>query len=627
MPNSAPSVEIFERSFSQNVAVDSATVFGTMGLFSRGPVNELTLLTSPEELREVFGTPVDDVTAKFFYPVDKILEISPVYVIRVENQDKKCAGSIIGISGTEANSVDAPVEVKAYPLSYTSIYESDEESDIQIDLDALDLSNAISVIATGPGESYENVGYSIVNYDDYAKLQDLAADLASSDTDAEIEAVGETAYNAAVSGSGISDNLVADLIDPNDEFSVDSELLNTYLSFEFGPTSASQFAFYEYDGSSLVNQYLVSVDPEEKDARGESIFANNIVNETSTKLRVFVGSSKLTAANVDPVSTPKVNLGGADALTTNIDSTIDDAMVEQLILNFSSREEFPNLTAFVDLDFGLSVKQKMNAIAVARKDTVALLNVAGSTMIDTATSKKKANQTKLVKQYADSTLGIDSSYAALYANYFEVRDRFNNENVWIPATGHVANKVAFTIENFAPWFAVAGFERGVITGDIRRVAFNPNEEQRKVLYPARVNAIVNFRGEGIVIFGQKTLQSFASNTDRLDIRMLLIDINKTVRQVSRQTLFAKNTANTRRIWRNAVTSYLDGVLANEGISEYDVIADETNNPDAVVARKEFYGYIAVRPVNSIEFIKIYIADVSGELTIAEALDTLQANNL
>jgi hypothetical protein len=627
MPNSAPSVEIFERSFSQNVAVDSATVFGTMGLFSRGPVNELTLLTSPEELREVFGTPVDDITAKFFYPVDKILELSPVYVIRVESLDKKCAGSVVGISGSGSVTVDAPVEVKAYPLTYSSIFETDEDSDIQIDLDTLNISNAISVVATGPGESYEGVGYSIVNYEDFSKLKDLAADLASSDTDAEIIAVGQTAYSASVSGSGISSSLVEDLIDPNNDFNIDNELLNTYLSFEFGPANSSQFAFYEYDGVSLVNQYIVSVDPEDKDARGESVFANNIINSISTKLRVFVGGSKLSASSVSPVSTPRVNLGGADALSSSIDSSIDDAMVEQLILNFSSREEFPNLTAFVDLDFGLSVKQRMNSIAVARKDTVALLNVAASAMIDTATSKKKANQTKLVKQYADTTLGIDSSYAAIYANYFEVRDRFNNENVWIPVTGHVANKVAFTVENFAPWFAVAGFERGVITGDIRRVAFNPNEEQRKVLYPARVNAIVNFRGEGIVIFGQKTLQSFASNTDRLDIRMLLIDINKTVRQVSRQTLFAKNTPNTRRIWRNSISSYLDGVLANEGISEYEIIADETNNPEAVVARKEFYGYIAVRPVNSIEFIKIYISDVSGELTIEEALDTLQANNL
>jgi len=287
-------------------------------------------------------------------------------------------------------------------------------------------------------------------------------------------------------------------------------------------------------------------------------------------------------------------------------------MVEQLILNFSSREELPELTAFVDLDFGLSVKQKMNAISVARKDTVTLINVAASTMIDTNSSKKTANQTNLVKQYADTTLGINSSYSALYAQYFEVRDRFNNQNVWIPATGHVANKMAFTIINYAPWYAIAGFERGVITGDIRRVAFNPNEEQRKVLYPARINSIVNFRGEGIVIFGQKTLQSFASNTDRLDIRMLLIDINKTVIRVSRQTLFANNTPNTRRVWRNSISSYLDGIIANEGISEYNIIADETNNPDAVIARKEFYGYIAVRPVNSIEFIKLYIADVRSQ---------------
>jgi hypothetical protein len=408
---------------------------------------------------------------------------------------------------------------------------------------------------------------------------------------------------------------------------IDSSLLNPSLSFEFGPASASQFAFYEYDGSALVNSYIVSTDPNEKDARGQSFFANNVINTLSTQLRVFVGASKLGASAITVPSISKTTLGGADALTTSLTSGIDDAMVEQLITNFSSREELPNLSAFVDLDFGLSVKQRMNSIATARGDTVALLNVPADKMIDTASGKKKANQTKLVKDYVDNTLGINSSFSAIYAQYFEVRDIFNDENVWIPATGHVANRMAFTIENFSPWFAIAGFERGAITGDIRKVAYNPNEDQRKVIYPARINPIVNFRGEGIVIFGQKTLQSFSSNTDRLDIRMLLIDINKVVRRTSRQTLFAKNTNTTRTLWRNAIIGYLNGVVANEGISEFQVIADETNNPQEVVAAKEFYGFIAVRPVNSIEFIKIYVADVGGSLTITEALDALQGANL
>jgi hypothetical protein len=627
MANSAPSVEIFNRSFTQTVEPTSDVVFGTLGLFSRGPVNELTLVSNNAELRDIFGTPVDSLTAKFFFPIDQILEIAPVYVIRVEESEKKCAGSTVGISGVNTVALDTPVEVSAYPLSYSSVFETGEDSNIEIDPDALGITNTISVIATGPGESYENVGYSIVNYDDYKKLLTLASDLASSDTDAELVTVGTLAYNESISGTGISQSLITDLIDPDHSYSVDSSLLNKYLSFEFGPASSTQFAFYEYDGSSLVNAYVVSTDPNEKDARGITLFANNVINDTSTNLKVFVGTSKLTANAVSVPSIPKTTLGGADALTTTESEAIGDSMIEQLILNFSSREELPNLTAFVDLDFSLGVKQRMNSIAESRQDTVGLLNHPASTMIDVNSGKKKANQTKLVKDYVDNTLGINSSFSAIYSQYFEVRDIYNDQYVWVPVTGHVANRMAFTIENYSPWYAIAGFERGVITGDVHKVAYNPTEDQRKVIYPARINPIVNFRGEGIVIFGQKTLQSFSSNTDRLDIRMLLIAINKVVRRVSRQTLFAKNTSTTRNLWRNAINSYLNTVVANEGISEYQVIADESNNPPEVVANKEFYGFIAVRPVNSIEFIKIYVADVGGQLTITEALDALRGANL
>jgi hypothetical protein len=167
MANSAPSVEIFNRSFSQTVEPDSDVVFATLGLFARGPVNELTLLNNPQDLRDIFGVPVDSVTAKFFFPIDQILEIAPVYVVRVEDGDKKCAGSTVGISGSSVVAVDTPVEVSAYPVSYESVFQTGEDSEIEIDPDELNMSSTISVLAAGPGESYENVGYSIVNYSDY----------------------------------------------------------------------------------------------------------------------------------------------------------------------------------------------------------------------------------------------------------------------------------------------------------------------------------------------------------------------------------------------------------------------------------------------------------------------------
>jgi hypothetical protein len=619
MANLAPGVEVFERSFSQRLEVTNQATFATLGLFRKGPVNERITLNNVEDLNAVFGTP-DDVTYPFYFPVAKILDTAPVHLVRIEESTINCAGLTVGISGGVTNAWATPVQVLAYPLSYQTLFQPDDDLVTQIEFTGGE-TETITFCAVGPGPAYEAVSIVIVNNTDYPILQDLRTELADAITPAEKQAIGQAAYNLALSGSGgMALSLADDLIDPSDSYSVNDNLLETYLAFDNGPSNDSEFVLHEFEASALINSYLVSTDPESKDQFAKSNFVNKVVRELSANIRVFVSTSKLTAGNVTPQSIGKTALAGADALSEDLNGLTDEIYLN-LNDNFTSKEDIL-FSAFVDIDFDLPVKQRMDEIANTRKDCIALLNVPSDRMINLVTEQKTRQTTTLVKDWVADDLNINSSYSAIYAQYFQVYDPFADENRWIPCTGHVAERMAFTFNNFEPWFAFAGLERGIVSG-VLKVAYNPTDAQRKVLYPNRINPIVDFRGEGIVIFGQKTLQSFASSTDRINVRNLFIHIGREVATFSRVILFQPNDDLTRNLWLSQVQPFMASIQARRGVFDFRLICDTSNNPETVVARNEFVAFIMVKPTTTAEFIKIVIADVGGNLSFDEVLGGVQ----
>jgi hypothetical protein len=618
--NLAPGVEIIERSFSTRIEAGDQTVFATLGLFKKGPVNETTRISSPDQLRDVFGSP-DDATFKYFFPISTMLDQAPVEVVRVEESTVACAGLSIATSGSDTVAIETPIKVSAYPLTYDSVFTPDDDLITQVEFTGGE-QDTITFAGVGPGQYYNNIQVATINKDDYDLLRDLQLTLAEAVSPADVQAAGQTTYNLALSGSGgLTFSLAEELIDPSNSYDVDEETLDGYLFFENGPSSDDEFGIYEYEGGSIVNAYLVSTDPTKKDAFAKGMFANRVVEDNSVNIRVFVGTSKITADAVTPQTMPKTSLAGADDISGTTEAMVQDEMYIQLNENFLNKEEI-RFTAFVDLDFPLPIKQRMDQICQIRKDCIALLNVDASTMINLSSGQKVKNATTAIKNWVDNDLNINSSYSGVYANYFQVYDAFNDENRWIPCTGHVANRMAFTIANFEPWFAFAGLERGVISG-VLKVAFNPDDAKRKVLYPARVNCIVDFRGEGIVIWGQKTLLATPSSLDRLNVRNLFIYIEIALERFSRFTLFKQNDEFTRAEWRAAVGPFMNSVMQRRGVLDFLVVCDESNNTPEVVARNEFQAYVLIRPTPVVEFIKIVVADVGGNLTFDEVLGGVQ----
>ena len=195
---------------------------------------------------------------------------------------------------------------------------------------------------------------------------------------------------------------------------------------------------------------------------------------------------------------------------------------------------------------------------------------------------------------------LNSSYAAAYWPWLQTQSA-TGKNEWIPASVVIPGVYAFTDNSSAPWFAPAGLVRGGITGVIqaqKRLTRN----QRDTLYSKKVNPIASFPGQGISVFGQKTLQTKASSLDRVNVRRLLIELKKFIGDQARNLVFEQNTITTRNRFLARVNPFLESVVQRQGLYAYRVVMDDTNNTADVVDRNQLIGQIFIQPAKTAEFI-------------------------
>ena len=195
----------------------------------------------------------------------------------------------------------------------------------------------------------------------------------------------------------------------------------------------------------------------------------------------------------------------------------------------------------------------------------------------------------------------NSSYAATYWPWCQIFSSAMGRLVWVPASVLMGGVFAFTDQVSAPWFAPAGITRGGIPNVVkveRRLSLN----DRNDLYLDNVNPLATFPGNGVVVFGQKTLQQKATALDRVNVRRLLIALKGYISGISRSLVFEQNTAVTRNKFLNQVNPYLDSVVQRQGLYAFKVIMDESNNTPSVVDRNQLVGQIYIQPTKTAEFV-------------------------
>lgn len=257
---------------------------------------------------------------------------------------------------------------------------------------------------------------------------------------------------------------------------------------------------------------------------------------------------------------------------------------------------------------------KLIAIANQRKDCIACISPHRGDVVGNTNGSTDITD-KIIEYYNGVT---HSSYAVFDTGFKYTFDRFTNKFVYVPTSGDVAGIMARTNAINFPWYSPAGSTRGALNNSIK-LAYNPNQVERDRLYGEGINPIITTRGQGTVLFGDKTsLGKETSAFSRINVRRLFIFVEQVISRFSRGALFEFNDSVTRSNFNNSVEPFLLDIQAKRGISDFRIICDESNNTPDVIDRNEFRADIFIQPARSINYISLTFVASSTGISFAES---------
>ena len=361
---------------------------------------------------------------------------------------------------------------------------------------------------------------------------------------------------------------------------------------------------------------FMSKNPSAKSPQGDSIYYADVIFRKSRNIfwtdHISAGSNwgtdtTTTYTEVIPITIDTLTGGTDDYSTTagEIELAYDkfknvDTEDINLVIGGSS-----SIVADTAAAQDTHVTMLVNLVE-GRRDCVAFASPHRGAVVGVTTSTKA---TKNVEVAAD--LIPSSSYLVMDSGYMYMYDKYNDVFRFVPLNGSIAGTCAFTDTVADAWFSPAGFNRGSIRGAIK-LAYNPDQADRDVLYQSRVNPVVNFPGQGVVLFGDKTAQTKPSAFDRINVRRLFLVLEKAIATAAKFQLFEFNDEFTRAQFRNLIEPFLREVQGRRGITDFKVVCDLTNNTGEVIDRGEFVADIFIKPSRSINFITLnFIATRTG----------------
>ena len=289
--------------------------------------------------------------------------------------------------------------------------------------------------------------------------------------------------------------------------------------------------------------------------------------------------------------------GSAAAIQSQVEASYD------IVLD---PEEFGDIDFLVPGKITAAGAAKLISIAESRRDCVAVVSPQRSDVINSNTSTKK---TDAIIDFFNTL--ASSSYAIFDSGYKYVYDKYNDTYRYLPCAADVAGLCINTTINSETWFSPAGYNRGNLR-NATKLAYSPKQSERDRLYTARINPVVSFPGQGIVLFGDKTALSSPSAFDRINVRRLFIEVEKNIARFSKFQLFEINDEITRSAFKGACDPYLRNVQGRRGIYDFLVVCDDSNNTPDVIDRNEFQAEIYIKPARSINFITItFVATRTG----------------
>jgi phage tail sheath protein FI len=622
----SPGISVSERDLTTVIPSVSTSEGGIVGMFRWGPLNTRVLVSDETDLVDRFFKPNSNTATDFFTATNFLNYANALYVVRV---------------ATEASAKNAAANTGGA----TVIKNDDDYDDNFIN----GVSNAGAWVAKYPGVIGNSLKVSVCPAGPAANSYAFERTLTG--------VVAATVGSATISGSStlFGAEVVAgdDIVIGNEVSRVagvtNATSLTVSTTRKTAATAATAkkrwqyFSFFEnqpktsytatdvgatYDqihvavvdedgiisgtqGTVLETYPNLSLAPNALTEDGSSAYYKTVINNKSKWIRW--GNAVGVSANVgvSAVSGVVYNRTSNNAINSSLAGGLDGGAptsgdLQRGYDKFRDKDE-------VDVSFLLAagagsgdINYLATVVAGERKDCLVTFSPSRASVVD--------NEGSEVTDIIDfrNTVNLNSSYAVMDSGWKKQYDKYNDVYRWVPLNGDIAGTMAYTDSVRDPWFSPAGFARGQIK-NVVKLAYNPSRKaDRDLLYKQGVNPVVTFPGQGTVLYGDRTQLSAPSAFDRINVRRLFIVLQKAISRAAQAQLFEINNEFTRAQFVNLVEPYLRDVQGREGIYDFTVISDSSNNPDAVIDNNEFVGDIYVKPARSTNYIQLnFIAVRTG----------------
>lgn len=634
----SPGVAVVEKDFSSIVPAVSSSNGAFAGVFAWGPVLDPVTVSSENVLVERFGKP-NDVTAQSFFTAANFLSYTNnLLVVRADTDTHRNAvvtttGSVTGyttlVGGagyttTPAVTFGLPAGAGGERATGRAVLTGGAVTSIIIDYPGSGYltvptitiaappsggtqATAVALITTG--------GVKINNQDVYANvyqngqgivgewaakypgalgnslkisMADSASYAAWTYKDAFDSAPGTSAYAAGIGGS-------------NDE-------LHVIIIDEDGLWTGTS-------GSILEKFAFVSKGNDNKNTNGSNNYYKDVINSQSRYVwwmdHTSVGTNWGTASSstfVTLTTAVSVSLiGGVDS-TAATDGKLMDGY------SLFANSELYDISLIMAGKASSTVSEHILVnVAEFRKDCIVCISPENVTTGDIITGFGSDPVGK-INAYRNEL--PSSSYGVLDSGYKYQYDRYNDKYRYVPLNGDVAGLCARTDYTDDPWYSPGGFNRGQVK-NVVKLAVNLGQTERDTLYKNGVNPVVNFPGQGTVLFGDKTLLAKPSAFDRINVRRLFIVLEKAIAIAAKFQLFEFNDSFTRAQFKNLVEPFLRDVQGRRGVTDFRVKCDDANNTGEVIDRNEFVADIFIKPARSINFITLNFVAARSAVSFEE----------
>lgn len=560
----SPGVNVSEIDLTTIVPAVGTTEGAFVGNFNWGPLEEVRTISSEVELVDTFGKPDNNNFTDFFTAANFLSYARNLKLVRAANAST-AKNAAIGNGILIKNADD-----------YTSNYINQEAANTAGMFAAKyagELGNSLKV------SMYADTGFKSrsawnVSAWTYAEQFDSAPNT--------------SVYAASVGGAGDEMHLI--VIDEDGKI---SGVANTVLE---------KFSFVSKAADAITSD-------------GGSNYYVNVINERSKYIYVINHALDVSSNVTDSVNWGLSAVGttfsqGNPSYTVSLSGgTVGAVSDSDRIVGY---DRFANAE---EIDISLVVTGAANAAVVQhcidnlaeyRKDCIVFCSPTRANVVSVGVSDAANN----VIAYR-TAIGRSTSYAVMDSSWKYQFDKYNNVYRWVPMNGDIAGLCVRTDFERDPWFSPAGFNRGQIR-NVVKLSFNPDKTDRDELYKNGINPITTFRGEGTILYGDKTMLTKPSAFDRINVRRLFIVLEKAIARAAKYSLFEFNDEFTRAQFVALIEPYLRDVQGRRGIYDSRVVCDETNNTPEVIDRNEFVGDIYIKPARSINFIQLnFIAVRTG----------------